>query len=214
MRRPPSRSRTPSALALALAYFVVQLIGMGLYGVETWSRRGDAFGVYFAFIATLSPFAPRRAPQIEHAVPGTGALVVVAIATTMSDGAKEGVVFGGVAPDLQDVFVGIGLGKGPALELAFLLGLLVTIGVVAGIYRLGVAGMRLFRGAPEGLGGHFAHTLVPIAAAYVVAHDFSLLAYGQLAVALASDPLGRGSDVLGTATHEIDYGVVCATAIW
>jgi hypothetical protein len=61
----------------------------------------------------------------------------------------------------------------------------------------------------------FAHTLVPIAAAYVVAHYFSLLAYnGQDLWRLASDPLGRGSDLFGGAGAGIDYSIVSATAIW
>jgi hypothetical protein len=61
----------------------------------------------------------------------------------------------------------------------------------------------------------FAHTLVPIVAAYVVAHYFSLLAYnGQALWSLASDPLGDGSDLFGGADRTIDYGVVSATAIW
>ena len=43
----------------------------------------------------------------------------------------------------------------------------------------------------------FAHTLIPIAAGYLVAHYFSLLAYnGQDLWRLASDPLGNGSDLL------------------
>ena len=196
----------PDALAvLALVYFVAQLVGMGLYGVETWTRRGDGFGVYFSFIATLSPLARRRAPKIDHALPGTAALLVVAIGSTMFDGAKEGPVFGEAAPWLQDLFVGLGASKATGLEIAFLIGMLVTFAIVAGIYRLGVAGMRWFRGAPDQLMGHFAHTLIPIAAAYVVAHYFSLLAYnGQSALALASDPLGRGSDLFGTAGNRID----------
>ncbi|MEA2289876.1 MAG: hypothetical protein QOD55_1873, partial [Solirubrobacteraceae bacterium] len=38
----------PSTLAaLALLYAAVQLIGMSLYGIETWTRNADAFGVYF-----------------------------------------------------------------------------------------------------------------------------------------------------------------------
>ena len=46
----------PSQLAtMALAYAAVQLVGMSLYGVEAWSRRGDAFGVYFELFARLSP---------------------------------------------------------------------------------------------------------------------------------------------------------------
>ena len=58
-------------------------------------------------------------------------------------------------------------------------------------------------------------SLVPILAAYVVAHYFSLLAYnGQDVWRLASDPLGRGSDLFGGADATIDYGVVSATAIW
>ena len=59
------------------------------------------------------------------------------------------------------------------------------------------------------------HTLVPIAAVYVLAHYFSLLAYnGQSIAYLASDPLGKGWDLFGTADKAIDYGVIGATAIW
>ena len=47
------------------------------------------------------------------------------------------------------------------------------------------------------------HTLVPIAAVYVIAHYFSLLAYNGQAIAyLASDPLGKGSDLFGTAERD------------
>jgi hypothetical protein len=206
----------PDAVAvLALAYFVAQLVGMGLYGVETWSRRGDAFGVYFAFVATLSPLARRRAPQIDHRLAGTAALLVVAIGSTRFDGAKEGPVFGEAAPWLQERFVDLGLSKGIGLELAFLVGLIVALAVVAGIYRLGIAGMRLFRGAPDHLGGHFAHTLIPIALAYVVAHYFSLLAYeGQRIAYLISDPLGTGANLFGTTSATVDYAWISATAIW
>ena len=65
------------------------------------------------------------------------------------------------------------------------------------------------------LGLRFAHTLIPIAAAYVVAHYFSLLAYqGQDVLRLSSDPLGTGADLLKTAGRRVDYSVVSATTIW
>jgi hypothetical protein len=65
------------------------------------------------------------------------------------------------------------------------------------------------------LSRRFAHSLIPIALAYVVAHYFSLLAYqGQALASLASDPLGDGSDLFGTASATIDYNVIGATAIW
>ena len=45
--------------------------------------------------------------------------------------------------------------------------------------------------------GAFAHTLVPIALAYVLAHYFSLLVcQGQAIGYLVSDPLGDGSNLL------------------
>jgi hypothetical protein len=76
-----------------------------------------------------------------------------------------------------------------------------------------VAGMPRVRGARPG--PPLVHALIPILAAYVVAHYFSLIAYnGQDLARLASDPLGHGSDLFGTAGSAIDYGVVSATAIW
>jgi hypothetical protein len=72
--------------------------------------------------------------------------------------------------------------------------------------------LRLSRGE---LGRRFAHTLIPIAAAYLVAHYFSMLAYdGQTLWPLLSDPLGDGSDLFGGADAGIDYSVVSATGIW
>jgi hypothetical protein len=63
--------------------------------------------------------------------------------------------------------------------------------------------------------GAFVHTLIPIAFAYVLAHYFSLVAYqGQAIAALASDPLGDGSDLLGTASATINYTWISATGVW
>jgi hypothetical protein len=219
------RGTDPQVLAVAaLVYFAVQLVGMGLYGVEPWSRNGDAFGVYFGLFASLSPLG-RRAdgtlvlrPPLSGAArlarpAGTVALLCVAIGSTTFDGAKEGPLFGSVVDDLQDVFTGLGLSKGAGLEWAFVIGLAICIGLVAGLYGIGVAGMGGAGG--EHAARRFVHSLVPIAAAYVVAHYFSLLAYqGQAGWWLLSDPLGDGSDWFGTAGGSIDYGVVSATAIW
>ena len=68
---------------------------------------------------------------------------------------------------------------------------------------------------PGHLGKRFAHILLPIAAAYALAHYFSLLVLqGQSLRGLASDPLGRGADIFGTAGAAIDYGVISGTEIW
>ncbi len=216
----------PRTLAvLALVVLAVNLAGQGLYGVEAWSRNGDGFGVYFGLFAALSPWrraADRRlmlrpplsgAPHVSRPA-GTIALLCVAIGSTTFDGAKEGPLFASIAPHIQDVFAGLGLTTGAALEWAFVVGLLVCILLVAALYRIGVAGI----GGASPIGERardYVHTLIPIAVAYVVAHYFSFLVYnGQLMWPLASDPLGDGSDLLGGAGASIDYGVVSATAIW
>jgi hypothetical protein len=65
------------------------------------------------------------------------------------------------------------------------------------------------------LSRRFVHSLIPIALAYVVAHYFSLLVYqGQAMAFLISDPLGDGSDLLGTATATINYNVIGANGVW
>ncbi len=56
-----------------------------------------------------------------------------------------------------------------------------------------------------------ASALVPLAAGWFLAHDLSLLvAEGQNAYILMSDPLGKGWDLFGTINHTIDYGVLQA----
>jgi hypothetical protein len=74
-----------------------------------------------------------------------------------------------------------------------------------------VSGMPRTPGATRTeLARRFAHGLIPIAAAYLVAHYFSLLAYnGQDLWRLVRQPLDGG----GTGP-QIDYGLVSATAIW
>jgi hypothetical protein len=218
----------PDLLALlALAYAAVQLLGMSVYGIEPWCTRGDGFAVYFGLFARIAPLA-RRAGRLclrpplgglpgMEVLPGTVALVCVAIGATTFDGASEGPLWTGLAPGLQRAFADLGLGATAAGEAAFTVGLLAGFALAGLVYLIGVAGMRTVdraRGLGE-LAGAFAHTLVPIALAYVLAHYLSLLLYqGQALGYLVSDPLGDGSDLLGTASWTIDYGVISATGIW
>jgi hypothetical protein len=155
-------------------------------------------------------------PRLES-LPGTVAVLVVLIGTTTFDGASNGVLWVDVAPKLQDLFTGIGLSITIANELAFSIGLAVAILAVAGFYELGIRGMRTVdprRDAGE-LARSFAHTLAPIAFAYAIAHYFSLLVFqGQALIYLASDPLGTGANLLGTANTQVNYTLISASAIW
>jgi hypothetical protein len=221
----------PSTLAvLALLYAAIQLVGMSLYGIETSTRRADAFAVYFKLFSTLAPLhwhdrALYRRPVLSGAprldpVPGTVALLCVMIGTTSFDGLSQGDLWtgtNGIAPTLQERFLNLGFSQETALQITFTIGLLLMVCFVGALYRLGVAGMASIGGGHRSgeLAQRFAHTLIPIALAYVVAHYFSLLAYqGQAMASLASDPLGDGSNLLGTASATIDYNVISATGIW
>ena len=124
------------------------------------------------------------------------------IGSVTFDGAAEAPIWTGSRPTWRSFFEDLGLKPQHALELAFLIGLIVTIVLVYGFYRLGMLGAqerrrRLQRGR---LARAFVHSLVPIALAYVAAHYFTLLLFqGQAVGFLASDPLGDGSDLFGTA---------------
>jgi len=219
----------PSSLAvLALAYAAVQLVGMSLYGVDAWNRYGDAFGVYFGLFARMSPLRWERGALYRRLplagvtslepVPGTVALLCTMIGTTSFDGFSAGAAWGEIAPRMTDSLRNIGLSQSAALETAFTLGLVIIVALVAGLYALGVRGMRnasRIELSTDQLAARFAHSLVPIALAYLVAHYFSLLAYqGQAMAYLVSDPLGSGANVFGTAGSTIDYTWISANAIW
>lgn len=218
----------PSQLALmALVYAAIQLIGMSFYGIEKWEDRADGFQTLFTMYARLSPFRRHGdetwarpplngAPRLDI-VPGTVALLVVAIGTTSFDGLSNGPVWASLGPDLSSFFGDIGFGLTARGELANTIGLLGMCLVVGAFYILGVRGMRNVGTGhtTSELAGRFAHTLIPIAFAYALAHYFSLLMYqGQALGYLISDPLGHGSNLFGTADSGIDYNFVTATTIW
>jgi len=224
-----ARPGEPGPLAiLMLIYFVIMLVGMSLYGVEPWVRNADAFGVLFGLIGSLAPVGRDPDGRLFLRVPfagaaknplatGTVALLIVAVGSTGFDGAREGAVFNPLAKDMQSFFVDLGTTVGLGLELAFTIGLGMAVALVGAIWAVGMAGMKPPESAPSrrALGLAFAHTLIPIAAGYLVAHYFSLLAYsGQNLWPLINDPLGDGSDLFGGASAGVDYGVVSATAIW
>jgi hypothetical protein len=218
----------PSQLAvMALVYAVIQLVGMSLYGAEPWSNRGDAFSVYFGMFARISPLRWRDralytrpplagAPPLST-VPGTVALLCTMIGTTSFDGFSQGSLWTSMADRLQTLFGNLGFSAEHALEGAGTVGLIMMVLFISLLYRLGAMGMHDVnrRMATGDLAARFAHSLVPIALAYVVAHYFSLLAYqGQAMAYLVSDPLGTGANVFGTSSAAINYTWIGATGIW
>lgn len=211
----------------ALVYTGLTLAGMVAFGARTWIERGEAFSVFYAMIASLSPVQVRdgqiglRPPLVgarEWVGPaGSVALVCVAIGGTIYDGALESILSSSLR-SLSDGMLELGVGLSPSLRAGGTILMLGCMLVVAAVYWAGIGGMRVVRGSPPArrLGSLFAHGLIPIAVAYIVAHYFSLFFFVEQAQFsyLLSDPLGRGWDLFGTADGEIDYGSLSATVVW
>jgi hypothetical protein len=225
---PADRDHPATLATLSLAYFLVMLAGMTLFGVEEWGGRADGFGAYFNLLSRLSPLCrdergiiclrrPLSGITDLEIRPGTVALICSIIGTTTFDGFSNGGVWRNIEPSIANLFTDLGFNQTPAYELTYSVGLVLCVALIAGVYRLGIAGVRSVgdRYDTKQLMHAFAHTLVPIGFAYVLAHYFSLLIWqGQAIGYLASDPLGDGSNLFGTSSYQIDYNVISFAAIW
>jgi hypothetical protein len=217
----------PGDLATAAVVYTVYTLAMqALFGTETWTRRGEAFAVYFNLFSRLSVWETRDRvvglrpplgglPRLD-ALPGTVLFVAVMIGTVTFDGFSQGELWSDVSVDLADALDGI-VGLDAAPKVVGTLGLILGVAVVGGFYRLGIAGARSVGGDIDAahLRRAFVHTLVPIAMVYVAAHYLTFLLFeGQATFYLASDPLGRGWDLFGTASRAINYTYLSQNATW
>ena len=219
----------PHAVAVAaLVYSAYTLAMMAVFGAEKWCDRGEAFSVYFGMFGRLGIFGARDGRLYRRrpfsaatgwaVVPGSAAVVIASIAATSFDGAQDG-AFKEAIEKTFEWFTDRGVGLTTGLRLTDTIFMLLTFAAAVGVYMLGVRGMRTVPGAPsfKQLRTGFAHTLIPIALAYLVAHYFSFFVFQEQAQFgyLLSDPLGTGhTDLFGTVSNEVDYKLLSANAIW
>ena len=147
-------SRGPLGV-LMLIYAVVQLVGMGVYGVEPWTRRGDAFGVWFGLFALLAPIGRAEDGRLVLRPPFVAA---ARLRRRRRHGRAAGDRDrldrlrrrqGGPAVQRRRARTSRtrsarwGSRSGASLELAFVVGLLVAIALVGALWWLGTTGMPL-----------------------------------------------------------------------
>lgn len=210
----PERTAPTTLLLWFAGYTAVQLLGALAFG-SPWFARADAFEVYSSLIGRLSVLGRRADGRIVLRNPldgldglrpdaGLVAVVAVLLGSTAYDsftGAPIWIRTLQSAP-LSPTVVGT-------------LGLAAGVSVVAVLFTVAVhaAGVAATAGEPS-LPRTFAHSLVPIAVGYLVAHYFSLLLFeGQRTIILASDPLGTRADLFGTANRAVDFSVVSPSTI-
>jgi hypothetical protein len=202
---------------LIVAYTLVQIAGMQLFGRQTWLGQAEAFSVYFGLIARVAPLARdddgrvvARPPLAGLASvplrPGLLAVVTVALGSTTFDGFSRSQWW---------ITWTAGVG-GIGRPVVFTAAMLCIVILVAAAYAAAmVAAARVVRGEWHPLAVRFAPSLIPIVLAYVVAHYFSfLLLEGQLGLIRLSDPFAQGWDLFGTAGWEMNLSLVSPTTIW
>ncbi|GII52363.1 hypothetical protein Pth03_07520 [Planotetraspora thailandica] len=196
----PERATLPVIGTWLAAYAVLMLAGAVVFGAR-WFDKGDAFEAYGSLIGRLAPVTRRDDGVLTwrnsldgmaglRPAPGLTVLVVVLLGSTMYDSLSNAPVW--------VRFVQESPLPGPLMGTAGLLG---VIGLVLAAF-LGATGLAgRWGGAERGTtAGELAHSVVPIAVGYLIAHYYTLfLLEGQRTIALLSDPLVNGSDWLGTS---------------
>jgi hypothetical protein len=211
-------SGDPATLgAAALIYSLFLMAAMAYAGRETGLAVFDLFTPYNRLISSISPIGRRadgrlvwrgwlRALAVIPEWRGLPAFVVVAIGTVSYDGASA-------TQGLRDLLGEFGQTRFG--ETVLLLGSILVIGLAYWLASWVAARMVGGDWTASKVATRFAHTLVPIALAYAVAHYLTLIIFeGQQLIAAVSDPFGLGWNLFGTADRTIDFFITASEPVW
>ena len=217
----------PRVLAFAIGlYSYVALFGMVAFGREAWTERGEGFAILFAYIARIAPLTALggrirlrlRLTGLAGAepIPGSVVFLAVALGSVGFDGYSRTIRWQDLLARVEAPYILDRPGTGEVLVTGLNLGgLILAVAFILLAYLGACAVARSMVQAPRSLEPEFALSLVPIALVYAVAHYFSLFVIqGQFIAPLASDPLGRGWDLFGTAGVQPDIGILSPNTIW
>ena len=216
--------RDPARLALAVAlYWLLNFIGMMIYGEAAWLRRAEPFAIFFRLIGHCSPLLRERLPTARGArrriricltwpgrpllrlppLPLSGTLFVVLTLSAVSFDGLSKTFFWLAAMGLNPLsFAGRS-----AVQLQNTLGLLAAFLLLAGLFFLAVYGgwrrharRPLHRAEWLPACGRLVYSLIPISLVFHGAHYLTaLLLDGQYALIALSDPFARGWNLLQLA---------------
>ncbi len=212
----PDRATLPVLRIYLLGYVVWVLAGALVFG-RRWLDAADGFEVVSTLYGRLSMLGRRRDGVLVTrsplngiaglvALPGTAAVICVLLGTTAYDGLSSSPAWAGWVQSTPF-----------PTEVAATFALLATVAVVGATYVLATRLSGRLSGVPgleAAMPRQLAHTVVPIALGYAIAHYWSLLVVvGQQTISRLSDPLGTGADWLGTADRGISYWLVGASTV-
>jgi hypothetical protein len=201
-----NRDSTGTLTTYVSLYAGANLLGAMAYG-RRWFAQCDGFEVFSALIGRLSVLGRRsdgavvlRNPlnnlDATPALPGLVAVLGVMLGSTAFDSFTSTTWWYNRTYD-SDL----------SPQTLATIALAISIGAVTAAFCIAswLSGVLSRRG-PAGTATAFAHSLIPIAVGYLIAHYFSLLLFaGQQAIIYASDPMVDGSNIFGTADWTVNY---------
>ena len=210
----------PRTLAIAIAlYSYWAWAGMAVYGREAWTRFGEGFAVMFELLSRIAPFAAREGRVVirwpftglagDDRTHGALLFVAVMLGSTSFDGFSR-------TSSWQDLVTNVrGNLADSSQRTVDLAVMFVNLAVILASYLAAVAAAERLGGVRRSLVPDFVLPLVPIAAAYMVAHYFTLaIIQGQFVIPLISDPFGRGWDLFGTVGFAPNLAIVTYETVW
>jgi hypothetical protein len=221
------RPAYPRTLGIAIALYTYwALAGMAVYGRDAWTRFGEGFAVAFALLARMAPFAVRDGSVVlrwpftglagDDRIRGTLVFVAVLLGSTSFDGFSRSSAWQDLVANLRVELAGSSQ-RTVDLATTFLNlgGLAFFVAAILATYLAAVAAAERLGRIDRSLVPDFVLPLVPIAAAYLTAHYFTLfLIQGQFIITLISDPFGRGWDLFGTIDFAPNLAIVSPETVW
>ena len=221
------RPAYPRTLGIAVALYTYwALAGMAVYGRDAWTKFGEGFAVAFSLLARIAPFAVRDGSVVVRwpftglagadRTRGTLIFVAVLLGSTSFDGFSRSSTWQDLLADLRVELAGSSQ-RTVDLATTFLNigGLAFFVAAVLATYLAAVAAAEWLGDVDRSLIPDFVLPLVPIAAAYLMAHYFTLfLIQGQFIVTLISDPFGKGWDLFGTSDFAPNLAIVSPETTW
>ena len=210
----------PDRLAGAVAVFwLINLIGMMVFGERSWRERAEPFSIYFSLIGSVAPLQPVKSPESgrtslhlvwpgasltkREPMPLSGSLFVLLTLATIS--------FDGISHTFHWISV---IGLNPlefvgrsAVVWQSTIGIIGSFAVLSALFFGCVwAGLKLAVSEANlsEVAGRLVYSIVPISLAFHAAHYLTyLMVEGQYSLIAASDPFSLGWNLFGTATWQV-----------
>ena len=215
---------------LALIWTIISMLGMAVFGKNVWIKQFDFFSICFNLLGEFGMLGFQAQPSmVTVRLPGRGILlsgehyytpkgltsfIIAMLIIVLFDGIHGS----GAWPFFQEALNIIGLDT--TLGNGYLEG---TIGLISlwlsffGVYYFAcwVSHQIVPTVSISQIAQRFSRPLIPIAIAYLFAHNFSsLFTQGQSIIFLISDPFGLGWNLIGGAQFRPVIGLIDVSQIW